>query len=508
MIRAMIPLSSETPRRAAAGCLVLLLLPAAASTFAAEPDSRPSRPNILLITADDMSYDSLGVTGCPLPGITANLDRLASQGMRFANAHVTVAVCQPSRSVLMTGRYPHRNGSVGFEPIRQDVPTLQESLRRAGYINGILAKTTHLAPAAKFCWDVVVPAEELGQGRDPAAYYRHAREFFDRARAESRPFFLMANSQDPHRPFAGSEPRPGATRRAGRRGASRRTEAARSGPVGRTYRPEDVPVPGFLPDLPEIREELAHYYASVHRCDETVGQVLRALDESGLAGDTLVMFLSDNGMSFPFAKTNCYPFSTRTPWIVRWPGRVKPGVVDVEHFVSGIDFMPTILDAAGLPNVDGMDGRSFLPILQGNRQSGRDRVFTAFGRTSAGRDYPMRCVQDRAFAYIFNAWSDGTNAFQNESMGSSSFAAMRRAAEKDPALAARIDFYLHRTPEELYDLRTDPDARRNRIGDPTCRDELALRRGEMLRMMESTGDPLTQTYRAYLKRSGFPGAPR
>jgi len=118
------------------------------------------RVNVLLITADDMNYDSPGVTGCKVPDVTPNIDRLASEGMRFEHAHINIAVCQPARSVLMTGRYPHRNGAKGFEPIRSDVPTLQESLRAAGYLNGIMAKVGHLAPIEKFCWDTVVPASQ------------------------------------------------------------------------------------------------------------------------------------------------------------------------------------------------------------------------------------------------------------------------------------------------------------------------------------------------------------
>jgi len=169
--------------------------------------SAGGRLNILLITADDMNYDSLGVTGCKILGITPHIDKLASEGMRFVYAHVTVAVCQPSRSVLMTGRYPHRNGAMGFEPIREDVPTLQESLAAAGYINGIFAKVPHLQPEYKFKWNTVVKADQLGDGRNSKAYYEHAKAFFDKSLHAGHPFFLMANSQDPHRPFASPDPR-------------------------------------------------------------------------------------------------------------------------------------------------------------------------------------------------------------------------------------------------------------------------------------------------------------
>jgi N-sulfoglucosamine sulfohydrolase len=154
--------------------VLLLAAPFWSPGAAAQHDAstRPGGPrlNILLITADDLQYDSLGVNGCKLTGITPNLDRLASQGMRFERAHVTVAVCQPCRSVLMTGRYPFNNGARGFEPIRRDIPTLGESLRAGGYFNGIFAKVGHLAPIEKYCWDVVVDAGQLASGRDPARY--------------------------------------------------------------------------------------------------------------------------------------------------------------------------------------------------------------------------------------------------------------------------------------------------------------------------------------------------
>ena len=329
-------------------------------------------PNILLITADDMNWATPGCFGGRVPGITPHIDRLAVQGMRFERAHVTVAVCQPSRSAMMTGRYPHRNGAEGFQPIRTDVPTLQEQLHGAGYLNGIMAKNGHLAPRAKFCWDFFITPEQLGRGRSPELYYRFSREYFSQAKAAGRPFFLMANSQDPPRPFAGS--------------ADGLRDFGEHMPCTRRIEPREAVVPGFLPDIPGVRQEVSEYLTSSYRCDQTVGQVLRALAESGLEDDTLVMFLSDNGMSFPFSKTNCYFNSTRTPWIVRWPGRVKPGTVNRREFVAGIDFMPTILEAAGLPQVDGMDGRSFLPLLAG-RNLGEAAVRDARGRGRALRLY-------------------------------------------------------------------------------------------------------------------------
>jgi N-sulfoglucosamine sulfohydrolase len=463
----------------------LHLLAHAAGCIAEDPAStRPAlaheRVNVLLITADDMNYDSLGITGCKTPDVTPNLDRLAREGMRFVHAHVTIAVCQPCRSVLMTGRYPYNNGALGFEPIDRSVPTLTESLRKAGYVNGILAKVGHLAPIEKYCWDVVVNANELGVGRDPKAYYQKSKAFFERARSSGRPFFLMANAQDPHRPFAGSDQ--------GTSGGKRKRPAFPG--ASRSYRPEEVVVPGFLPDLPEVRREVAEYYSSVHRCDETVGEVLRALRETGYDDTTLVMFLSDNGMAFPFAKTNCYLASTRTPWIVRWPGRIKPGAVDDTHFISGIDFMPTLLEATRTTPVNGTDGRSFLPLLFGEAQTGREHVYTTFHRTAGKRDYPMRCLQDRRFGYIYNPWSDGKTVFLNESQSGRSFKAMQEAARTHPEIARRVKLFQYRVPEELYDYERDPDALLNLIDDDPYAEVVSRMRTEMARIMSDSHDPL------------------
>jgi len=451
---------------------------------ARETASAERRPNILLITADDMNYDTPGVTGCTVPGITPNIDRLASEGLRFIHSHVTAAVCQPSRQCMMTGRYPHTIGAPGFDPIRQDVPTLQEHLEAGGYVNGILSKVDHLAPVPKFRWTTAVRGGELDFGRGPRRYYEATGAFLETAKASGKPFFLMANSQDPHRPFAGSE---GELQRFGKHW-----------PVSRTYRPDEVEVPGFLEDLPDVRKELAQYLTSVRRCDDTVGEVLRALRESGLEEDTLVMFLSDNGMAFPYAKTNCYPASTRTPWIVRWPGRVKPGIVDETHLISGIDFAPTILEAAGLPEMSDIEGRSFLPILLGRETPGRDSVYTVFNITSARNWYPMRCIQDRRYGYIFNAWSDGTTAFKNESQSGLTMQAMRNAAETDPAIEARVRFFLHRVPEEFYDYANDPDARDNLIDRPELQNQIEGMRGRMLDVMVRTQDPLLDAFQGRL----------
>ena len=268
--------------------------------------------NVLLITVDDLNYDSVGCFGCQVDDITPNIDKLASEGVRFNNSHVTIAVCQPSRSVLLTGRYPHHNGARGFEEIDASVTTLTQVLHREGFLNGIIGKEDHVAPKEKFFWDEYVQTycEEEGWGRSPEVYYDKVKQFLTRAREEGKSFFLMANSHDPHRPYVGAD--------------DEMFYFGHHTTADRIYTPEEITVPGCLPDLPDVRKELAQYFSSVHRGDQIVGKILQALDDMGYRDDTLVLFLSDNGMALPYAKTNCYLNSTKSPYIMRWPGRIPP----------------------------------------------------------------------------------------------------------------------------------------------------------------------------------------
>ena len=440
-------------------------------------------PNILLLTADDMNADTPGCFGGPAEA-TPTIDALAAGGMRFRRAHVSIAICQPSRSVLMTGRYPHRNGAEGFQSISDDVPLLTDLLRAAGYRCGILGKVSHLAPVQRFAWDHAVDQPDLGLGRDPSRYRDEARLFL----AGGGPWFLMCNAHDPHRPFHGSDDE------VTQFGESLRQAATPS----HVFKEGDWPAPGFLPDLQPIRREVAQYLSSSRRADDVFAAVLDAVAASGAEDDTLVVFLSDNGMSFPFAKSNCYLHSTRTPLVVRWRGVTEPGSVDEEHYVAGIDLLPTLCEAVGVPVPDGVDGRSFVPLLRGGRQHGRDGVHTVFHETVFKKRYEMRCVQDRRGGYIWNAWSDGDDAYLADNMMGLTWRAMVADAEADPSIAARVEHYSHRMPEELYDFERDPDALVNLARDPAHAALLADKRAELLSWMMATGDPLLDRYESFL----------
>jgi len=452
----------------------LLLLPVVHAQ-AGEPSAK--KLNILFFTADDMNYDSSGVYGGPIKDLTPNIDKLAAEGLRFQFAYSTVAVCQPVRQIMQTGLYPHRNGAMGFYPIKTTVRTLNEQLHEAGYLISMYGKGPHHLPKEKFCVDVA----DDSISRRPSKLAEATRAFLRKAREQGRPFFHNVNCYDPHRPFIGM----------------RGTNDLAGGEVpSRWIQPEEVTtVPGFLENLPDVRRELAGYYTNVRRLDDALGAVLQVLKEEGFADDTLVMvYAGDHGMSFPFAKSNDYENSSRGALFVRWPGVTKPGAVDTNHLVSTIDFMPTLLDAARLPPVPGIDGRSFVPALKGERMAGWDRVFTFYNAAFGNNWLPMRGLRTRDHAYIWNAWSDGQREYHTENMSGLTWKAMVAASATDPAIKARADFYLHRVPEEFYDLTADRCERKNLIDDTSRQAEIDMMRKEILDLMRRTGDPFTEAF--------------
>lgn len=440
------------------------------------------RLNILLITADDLGGDTPSSFGGPA-GVMPAVDAFAREAMSFRRAHVAAAVCQPSRSAMLTGLWPHRNGAEGFEPIDDHIPVLTDHLREAGYGVGILGKVDHLQPVDRFGWVVKKGMRELGMGRDATEYASAAARFF--AENADRPWFLMANAHDPHRPF---------DRSADESATFDESDLARIPAPSRRYSAGEHQVPGFLPAVPGVEEEYAQYLSSARRCDDVVAALLTEVAKSGQAERTVVVFLSDNGIAVPFAKANVYLQSTRTPLVIRWPARTTPGAVDDEHFVSALDLFPTLCEAAGIPVPDGLDGRSLTGLIDGVAENGRELVFTVFHETSAKLRFEMRCVQDGAYGYIWNAWSDGEVAYEAENMVGLTWPAMLSVAKEDEEIAARSEFYVHRTPEELYRLETDPHSLVNLAGDTAFGSEIDRLRRAMSTWLTSTGDPLAERY--------------
>jgi N-sulfoglucosamine sulfohydrolase len=470
----------KPPRRFAP----LTALALAAALPLALPAAAPATPrrNVLVITTDDMSCDSVGVYGCKLPGTTPQMDRLAAQSHRFNYAYVQVGNCMPSRNVMFSGRYPHNNRVEGFYQIKDpDYPHLSDLMKAAGYYTGIRHKVTHSTPYSPYpAWDVVLDTMPDGtqlHQKNPESYYVCTQRGIAEAKKAGKPFCLNLNISDPHKPFYGED---------GRLEVNK---------PSRVFTAAEVPVPGFLPDDPGVRQELALYYSSVRRADDSLGGILRALREAGEEDRTVIFFLSDHGMPLPFAKTQLYFHSTRTPWMVRWPGVTQPGAVDDRHLVSGVDLLPTLLDVVGLAHPPGMDGRSFAPILRGESQADRNFIVAEYNENSGGNRHPMRTIITKDYGYLFNPWSNGTRVMATATRGTDTFRRMQALAKSDPQVAARLDLFEHRVPEELYHYASDPDALRNLIANPTHRAERDRLIGLLEAWMVRTRDPMLAVFR-------------
>jgi N-sulfoglucosamine sulfohydrolase len=461
---------------AVAPVLALLAGPAGPAVAGMAEAPRPAaRRSVLLVIADDQARGAFGAYGNPVIR-TPSLDRLAAEGVRFTRAFATVASCSPSRATLLTGLHTHTHGQYGLAHATHNQHSFDSvkslpALLRGRYRTGIIGKD-HVKPDSVYPFEVRLTSGFRGN-RDVAEMARRAREFFT---ADDRPFFLVVGYSDPHR---AGEPRSG--------WGGFANDQDYAGIERITYRPEDVIVPPFLPDQPEVRAELAEYYQAVSRLDQGVGLLLRALEESGRAGETLVVYLSDNGMPFPGAKTTLYDAGIFLPLVVRAPPPGPRGVVN-EALVSWIDVAPTVLDWTATPPPEGLPGRSLLPVLGQERPPGWDTVYASHQMHEITMYYPMRAIRTRTHKLIWNLAHELSYPHASDLWHSPTWQGILRRG--DGKMGRRsVEAYLRRPEYELYDLAADPDETRNLAGEPALaalREELKAR---LLQMLAASGDP-------------------
>jgi len=412
----------------------LVLLAIAALGVSTLPCPADDRPNILLIISEDNGPE-LGTYG-DLYARTPNLDKLAATGVRFDRAFVPQAGCSPSRASFLTGLYVHQHGQLGlatwgFRLYRDDTPNVVRSLNDAGYRTGIIGKI-HVNPESAFPFDFQALPTANFQRKNLVEYAAKAESFFE---ASSQPFFLSVNYPDAHQPWL------------------RQAE-------GLPKRPLDAADVQELPYLglrgPKLRQLTADYYNSMERLDTLVGDLLAALDRSGKANDTLVIYLGDHGADFMRGKRTCYEGGLRIPLIVRWPGRAKPDQARNE-LVSTIDLMPTLLAAAEAQAPPGLPGASLIELLEGKNPDWRRYLFAEFHAHAAKMNfYPQRSVRDDRYKLIENLLPGEVNPGYRDTFRllKGDLPAAIESASPEVRQAYRT---MERPPRfELYDLQADP----------------------------------------------------
>ncbi|HLW67994.1 MAG TPA: sulfatase [Gemmataceae bacterium] len=447
-----------------------ILFAALAISLALAADGRAQNPrrNVVFLIADDLGLD-LGCYGNKVIQ-TPNIDALAANGTRFSNAFACVSSCSPSRATLYTGMQSHSCGQYGLAHATHNaytfrqVQSLPRILKAAGYRSGIVAKV-HVQPKEVYPWDEEIP----GNGRNVPLMAEQARKFIQDS--GDKPFLLVMGYTDPHR-------------------AAKGFGNAVKGVPDITYNPAKVELPYHLPDQPDCRADLADYYRSATRLDYGIGLLMKVLKELKHEDDTLVIFLSDNGIPFPGAKTTLYDAGLHLPLIIHAPGR-KPGVCN--GMASYTDIAPTILDWMGQKQPAAMQGRSLLPILEQENPAGWDEVFGSHQFHEITMYYPMRMIRTRNHKYILNLAHELPFPTAQDLYDGLTWQGILKRG--DTMLGQRtMAQYLHRPKEELYDLRTDPSELKNLADDPKQAETLADLRKRLKTWQEKTQDPWLVKY--------------
>lgn len=445
-----------------------------------ETGSMVNSPNIVLIVSDDHGREALGCYGNPVVE-TPNLDRMAEEGVRFTNAFCTTASCAASRSVILSGLHNHSTGTYGhthgchhfssFDNIR----TLPAMLKEAGYRTGRVGKK-HFAPDSIYPFDWGYP--EWHFGRDDVRMSESCREFIK----GQEPFLLYWCSNNPHRSGVLEEHplRPD--------GFGNPREAF-AGDEEKAYSEDEVIVPLFLSDTPEVRAELAQYYQSISRLDRGVGRLLDMLREEGRLEDTVVIYISDNGAAFPESKTTLYEPGMNLPCIIRSPFHKSRGRT-CDGLVSWADLTPTILDLAGVKYDEAaFHGRSFAEIIDQESPAGwRDEVFASHTFHEITNYYPMRVVRTQRYKFIWNIAWKLDYSFASDLWECASWqGAVRDGLKKFGPRT--IDAYIHRPRFELYDLESDPQEAVNLSEKPEYAGMVESFSAKIKRFQEETADP-------------------
>tara|TARA_R110002033_G_C3894449_1_gene239159 strand:- start:5173 stop:6651 length:1479 start_codon:yes stop_codon:yes gene_type:complete len=435
--------------------------------------------NVVLILTDDQGYhlSALGTKGISTP----NVDQLAKKGMLFTNSFAVVPSCSPSRSSIMTGMYPHTNGhwrntitpkldepdsefgrdskTVDKVGIHEYIKTLPELLQEHGYFTAITQKF-HMSPPWKFPYNNRNPVQN-----NPENFKTVISNFIEDA--GDKPFFFQANIAPPHRNFD-----------------HHMDEFAEFLP-----NPDDIEVPEYLADTPEMRQDLVKYYGSVQLADACAGSIINVLKEKGLLENTLIIYTSDQGEPYHRAKASPYYAGLHVPFIASGPKVVK-GKISYA-LISHIDIMPTILDYLHIPIPETVQGQSLKPLFTGSKEKITNRNYVFGEHNSHGPNrkehYPSRMIFDGRYYYIQNLMHEKeyelpADLKEEKGWGNKSYQATLDAKDTHPTEYNLLKQLESGRPfEELYDMKNDPGQLYNLAG----KEHLIEKQNELKKALEN-----------------------
>lgn len=414
-----------------------------------------ARPNIVLIMGDDIGINDFGCYGNERVK-TPNIDRIANEGLKFTNFYLTASSCSPSRSSIISGRYPHNTGAAELHTaISPEIAVFPELLKNAGYYTAQSGKF-HIGVSARRGFHVLNDKpEQIGQGGEDS-WLATVKQ-----RPKDKPFFMWLAAIDAHRPWKEND-------------------------FDGTHKPEAITPPPYLADTERTRRDLASYYDEIARFDHFIGLVETELRAQGVLDNTIIMIMSDNGSAFPRAKSRVYDSGMQTPFIIKWPGRIKSGGSS-KSMVSAVDIAPTILNLAGIEAPKGFQGKSFLNVIKNPSLKFRNYVFSEHN----WHDYEAseRMVRTEDFLYVLNTRPQLSNPGSADVTSSPAFDDLKLLKATGKLSAAQADVFLMPRPaEELFDCRKDPDQLSNLSSSPKHTKELNKLRKIMNQWQLETDD--------------------
>jgi len=435
------------------------------------------QPNIILIIADDISWDDIGCYGNK--GVhTPNLDRLARQGIRFTNAFVTSSSCSPSRSSIITGRYPHNTGAAELHtPLPAHLTYFPELLKKSGYYTAQAGKW-HEGPNTKRAYDTLIAGDVNGAGGEEQ-WIRLLQD-----RPVNKPFFLWLAPYDAHREW-------------------------QDDPKFPSHKISDVTVPPALVDTKGTREDLVAYYNEIARLDSWIGRLEKELASQKIDKNTMIVFMSDNGRPFPGSKTRLYDSGVKTPLIIKYPNGISKTGIACNSLISSIDIAPTLLRLANVETVESIQGKSFDVLLRSPASAFRNYIFTEHN----WHDYEAyeRAVRTDRYLLISNLRPQLANQGPLDAVNSPSFKALLKANSSKVSLTPLQQDVLDssRSSHEFFDVMNDPFQKTNKVNDRANEMEIRSLAKVLQQWQEETGDTwpanLTKDWYGRINGETLPG---
>ncbi|MFI3259077.1 MAG: sulfatase [Rikenellaceae bacterium] len=422
------------------------------------------RPNFLLFIADDCSYYDIGCYGSS-DSITPNIDKFAEEGVQFSKAYQAVAMSSPTRHSLYTSLYPVRSGAYPNHTFAKEGNlSIAHHLQAEGYKVALIGKS-HVEPVEVFPFDLWIDNNKAGE-----LDFEAVDKFIGECNENKTPYMLIVGSKQPHSPWNMGDQS--------------------------LFDKESIELPPMYVDTPETREQFRNYLAEINYMDGEFGRVLGSLEENGEPDNTMVIYLSEQGNSFPFSKWTCYDVGVHSAMLIRYPKHFEAGLKS-DALVEYVDVVPTILDVANIEPLSELDGESFLSVLRGKSSTHKEYTFslqTTRGINSGSENFGIRSVANSRYRYIVNLNHTKKFACLSTKMPRDiTFTSWVEAAKSDEHAARMVHNYQYREQYELYDVVADPYCMNNLYTDPKHSELVEELSSALAEWMEYCGDEGVET---------------